>query len=71
MYTDVCRFASRNKFDLYLWYCSTKMNIRTQRESVEIGANARKTNVVYDTVVRKDIASEDHKRGTDASLFFW
>ena len=44
---------------------------RTQRENVETGTNAKKTNVVYGSVVRVDIASDDHKRDIDAGLFFW
>jgi len=42
---------------------------RTQRENVETGTNAKKMNVVYGSVVRVDIASDDHKRDIDAGLF--
>lgn len=44
---------------------------RTQRENVETGTNAKKTNVVYGLVVRVDIASDGHKKDIDAGLFFW
>ena len=47
------------------------MNNLIQRENVETGTNAKKMNVVYGSVVRVDIASDDRKKEIDAGLFSW
>lgn len=49
--------------------CST-IN-RTQRESVEIGTNVKRTNVVSDTVARKDFARDGRRKETDVDQFCW
>lgn len=42
----------------------------TLKENVEIGVTVKRTNVVYDTVARKDFAREDLKKGRGVNLFY-